>query len=110
MIPCENRCDPKVRHRTFSIDALELLAAEDDALAGGEALLGVVHSHCDGPARPSTLDSEAASRWPDILWLILSIDDEGNDGVAAWWPTSEGLIEVPLSVPPTPAVLLSANS
>ena len=110
MIPCENLCAPELRHRRFSIAPLELLAAEEQALTDGEALLGLVHSHCDSPAKPSPVDDKASLLWPETLWLILSVREEGNDDVAAWWPTSEGLAQVPLSVPPAAGVLLSANS
>ena len=97
------------RRRAFHIDPLDLLAAEDEALTCGEEVVGVVHSHCDSPARPSALDLSAALVWPKMLWLILSLNERGENSYSAWWPSQQGFIEATLSRPPAATVLWSAN-
>ena len=110
MLPCRNQAAMDQQRRAFEIAPLDLIAAEEDALATGEELVGIVHSHCDSPPRPSAADLRAARLWPEMLWLILSLNDRGDSSYSAWWPGEQGLTKVSLSRPPTAAVLWSANS
>lgn len=110
MLPCRNQAAMDQQGQAFEIAPLDLVAAEDDALTTGEELVGIVHSHCDSPARPSAADLGASRLWPEMLWLILSLTRRGDSSYSAWWPCQQGLIEVSLSRPPTAAVLWSANS
>jgi proteasome lid subunit RPN8/RPN11 len=110
MLPCRNQAAIDQQRQAFEINPLELLAAEDDALSTKEELVGIVHSHCNNPARPSAADLSAAQIWPEMLWLILSLNESGSIDYSAWWPHQQGLAEVALTRPPTASVLWSANS
>ena len=56
--------------RRFEIHARELLELED-SLAPGEAVVGLYHSHPDGPADPSDADLRLARAWPGWRFLIV---------------------------------------
>jgi [CysO sulfur-carrier protein]-S-L-cysteine hydrolase len=61
--------------RTFSIDGLDQMKAEQQLDDAGEQLLGVVHSHTHTDAYPSPTDVEKASN-PFLAgwrWLLVSL-------------------------------------
>ncbi|MCE2481614.1 MAG: M67 family metallopeptidase [Alphaproteobacteria bacterium] len=61
--------DPSV---AFEIDPALRLDLQRRLRGGGQRVVGLYHSHPDGPARPSARD--LARAWePGLLWLILSV-------------------------------------
>lgn len=62
--------------RRFEIDPAALLAAQRAMRSGGPTLLGYLHSHPSGVARPSACDAQRA-RDDGMLWLIIAGEDIG---------------------------------
>ena len=61
--------DPSV---AFEIDPALRLDLQRRLRGGGQRVVGLYHSHPDGPTRPSARD--LARAWePGLLWLILSV-------------------------------------
>lgn len=59
--------------RRFEVDPSIRLRVERNRAAGGDALVGLYHSHPDGEPRPSAQD--LASVWePDLAWLITTVE------------------------------------
>ena len=58
---------PRTRYRIHARELLEL----EDRLTPDEVLVGVYHSHPDGPAVPSPADLGLASGWPKLVQAIL---------------------------------------
>ena len=67
----------------FWIDEAELLAALEEADAGGEALRGIYHSHIDGEAYLSHTDvacalgPDATPLYPGVSQVVVSVWDDG---------------------------------
>jgi proteasome lid subunit RPN8/RPN11 len=56
----------------FEIDPRLRLRLQKELRPGPEAVIGVFHSHPDGPAQPSDTDLENA--WePELIWLITAV-------------------------------------
>ena len=51
----------------------------------GEELVGIYHSHTKSPAFPSQTDVNLAANWPDVLWLICSLEDWDEPAVRGFW-------------------------
>lgn len=68
------------KHDHFEIDpALRLsLQRKLRELGSGEKIVGVYHSHPDGLPLPSDIDISRAHE-PDLLWLIISINDRCDE-------------------------------
>jgi len=58
-----------------------LKSIEDD---GGE-MLAIYHSHTKSAAYPSQTDVNQAVNWPDAIYVIVSLQDEDNPDVKAYW-------------------------
>lgn len=88
----QNKSTPKVR---FEIDAREFQTIEDKATRNGQKLLVFYHSHPDHPALPSAFDTERAAGlapfWPELSYLIVSIEKAVNYEFSSWVFDSEGL-------------------
>lgn len=69
--------DPR---RRFEVDPAHLIAAQRAARNGGPAILGVWHSHPDGPPAPSAAD-RAGITDPAWIWIIVA-----PPGLAAFLP------------------------
>jgi proteasome lid subunit RPN8/RPN11 len=69
-------------HDRYELDPLDFLAADKEARALGQDVLGVWHSHPDHLARPSETDRAAA--WPDWSYVILSVTRDGVQDVRSW--------------------------
>jgi proteasome lid subunit RPN8/RPN11 len=68
----------------YSIDAKEqfdLMRRIEDT---GEELVGIYHSHTRSPAYPSQTDVNLAG-WPDAVYLIASLEDQGDPDVRGFW-------------------------
>ncbi len=70
-------------HDRYEMDPKGQLAAEKEARALGESILGIWHSHPDHPARPSQTDLDRA--WPRYAYMIVAI----QKGKASEWTTWE---------------------
>lgn len=44
----------------------------------GEELVAIYHSHPASDAYPSQTDINLAEGWPDPIWLICSLEEQGN--------------------------------
>lgn len=63
---------PDDRDDRFEIDPRVRLRLQKELRSSGETLIGVYHSHPDGPAQPSDTDLENA--WePELIWLITAV-------------------------------------
>lgn len=80
-LPLANRASGMSR---FAIDPLDFAAAEHDLRRAGSRVVGVFHSHPEGPAEPSDADLSAA--WPEHCQLIGGIADSGEFEIAAFYP------------------------
>ena len=68
----------------YSIDAKEqfdLMRRIEDT---GEELVGIYHSHTRSPAYPSQTDVNLAG-WPDAVYLIASLEGQGDPDVRGFW-------------------------
>ncbi|HWK36179.1 Mov34/MPN/PAD-1 family protein [Sphingomonas sp.] len=84
--------------RHFEIAPAALIAALRAERAGGERLIGYVHSHPGGRADPSPTD--AANAAPDgRLWLIVG----GGGQARLWRATTRGFVPVELATSPVAA-------
>ena len=77
-----NTFAPAEQHHRFQIDPKALLAAERQAAAQGQTILGFYHSHPDHPARPSDYDTEHA--WPVYTYLIVEVRRGQAGEITAW--------------------------
>jgi proteasome lid subunit RPN8/RPN11 len=61
----------ETRRNRYTIDPLDLLAAERALDGSGRVIAGVFHSHPDHPARPSEYDRGHA--WPAWHYIVISV-------------------------------------
>ena len=72
--PCNN-ADPEPARR-YSIDSLQVIAAQKLARSVGHDIIGFYHSHPDHPAQYSEADLKHAY-WPDCAYVITNVE-KGN--------------------------------
>jgi proteasome lid subunit RPN8/RPN11 len=72
--PCNN-ADPEPARR-YSIDSLQVIAAQKLARSVGHDIIGFYHSHPDHPVQYSETDL-AYAYWPDCSYVITSVE-QGN--------------------------------
>jgi len=72
--------------RVFEVPASDLLRAMAYASAQGLTALAVVHSHPDGPARPSRPDTEGG--WPELVTVVVGRSGTARRAVAAPAPSA----------------------
>jgi desampylase len=82
-------------HR-YEIEPEAVLAADHQARAAGQLLLGAWHSHPDGTAEPSATDR--AEAWPDWCYLIAGFAGEAAPKLRAWRLVGEHFAEDILEV------------
>jgi proteasome lid subunit RPN8/RPN11 len=71
-----------LRYEVHPTDQIRIMdRIEDD----GEELVGIYHSHTKSPAFPSQTDVNLATNWPDVLWLICSLEDWDEPAVRGFW-------------------------
>ena len=69
----------------FVLDPMAWFVAERTAVQVGMAIVGIIHSHPDAPARPSAHDSASGdSLGRDIVFLISTITKNGITALTAW--------------------------
>jgi proteasome lid subunit RPN8/RPN11 len=66
----------------YLLDPDDFLAADRVARAAGLEIVGIWHSHPDGPPRPSRTDLETA--WEGYSYLIVSIAAIGSCELRSW--------------------------
>jgi len=97
VIPVANAARSPVR---FQMEPREQLAALDHIEAGGLELLGIFHSHPDGPGAPSATDiAEAAYPVVYVIWWR----PRGLWEARGFWIERERLTDVKLHVVADPA-------
>jgi proteasome lid subunit RPN8/RPN11 len=68
--------------KSYEIDPREWLKVQTQARQNNLAILGIYHSHPDGPAVPSQVDAEAA--WPELIYLIAAVTAKEAGAMQAW--------------------------
>lgn len=69
------------RYSLAPTEQLELMNRMEQA---GEDLVGIYHSHTRSGAWPSQTDINLAGGWPDVTWLIVSLEDPESPDVKAF--------------------------
>lgn len=72
----------------FLLDAQTLLAADAQARATGDEIVGFYHSHPKGGALPSPHDRRDA--WPGYVYLIVAVEQGVPRYLCAWICRSDG--------------------
>jgi proteasome lid subunit RPN8/RPN11 len=82
--------------RRFEVDPRLILRLQRELRGGAEQLIGLYHSHPDGPGEPSATD--LAKAWePDLVWLITPVVNGHAAPTSAHQPTTHGgFRELPL--------------
>lgn len=64
----------------------------------GLELLGIYHSHTRSAAYPSQTDVNQARDWPEQIYVIISLENEDEPDIKAYWLKDEKIVDVPLVV------------
>lgn len=83
---------------SFELDPLDLLAAEDGALASKLAVVGVWHSH---PRGPLAISAEDRSGNDSDSWLTLIAVPKFRRGIqlGCWLPRGPGFVRIEVAEP-----------
>ncbi|MBI1851862.1 MAG: M67 family metallopeptidase [Planctomycetes bacterium] len=84
------------RRRGYLVDPALQLRLQRDLRGSGTEVVGVYHSHPDGPPRPSARDCDEA--WPWFLYLIVEAFGDSTGQAAAFRWTNGSFIPVLLQV------------
>jgi proteasome lid subunit RPN8/RPN11 len=87
IIPSPNIAQPP--ESRFEIDPAIRIRLEKELRGGKSRIIGHYHSHPDGPPRPSPRDTEQIYE-PELIWLIIGMDVNGEEKLAAFLPSTEG--------------------
>ncbi len=82
VIPVKNAAASPLR---FEMDPQEQYNALKSIEDGGREMLAIYHSHTKSAAYPSQTDVNQAVNWPDAVYLIVSLQDEDDPDVKAYW-------------------------
>ncbi len=82
VIPVKNAAASPLRFEMDPQEQYNALKAIEDQ--GGE-MLAIYHSHTKSAAYPSQTDVNQAVNWPDAIYVIVSLEDEDNPNVKAYW-------------------------
>ena len=82
---------------TYIMDPEEQIALFREMEKTGEQLLGIYHSHPNGPAEPSALDLQLAFH-PDALYVVISLASHSNPEIRGFFRTENGFVEAPLNI------------
>jgi len=80
--PMRNEFESPLRYKLDSKDNLRVSREMDEA---GEEIVGVFHSHTKSAAYPSQTDVNEAQAWPQLIYLIVSLQDEDAPEVKGYW-------------------------
>jgi proteasome lid subunit RPN8/RPN11 len=86
--PFSYRVDPSDQYRII----------EKEMRDRGEELAAIYHSHTKSPAYPSQTDLNEAASWPEQVYLIVSLQDQGSPEVKAYWLKDGKIAEAELVV------------
>jgi len=64
----------------------------------GEELLAIYHSHTRSAAYPSQTDLNEAAKWPEPVYLIVSLEDRGAPVVKGFWLKDERIADAEFEV------------
>ena len=82
----------------YEMDPQEQYNALKSIEDGGGELLGIYHSHTKSAAYPSQTDVNQAVAWPDQVYLIVSLAEEGSPDVKAYLLKDLRIADVALDV------------
>ena len=68
----------------FWMDPKDMFAAQKDMRAQGTDMLASYHSHPVSPARPSPTDIKALASYPDLVHLIVSLQEATKPAINAF--------------------------
>ncbi len=77
-----NEFESPLRYKLDSKDNLRVSREMDEA---GEEIVGVFHSHTKSAAYPSQTDVNEAQAWPQLIYLIVSLQDAEAPEVKGYW-------------------------
>ena len=79
----------------FVLDPTAWFDAERIAVQAGMAIVGIIHSHPDAPARPSVHDSASGdSLGRGLIFFIITITKNGISDLTAWQWDGRGYQEI----------------
>ena len=79
----------------FVLDPTAWFDAERIAVQAGMAIVGIIHSHPDAPARPSAHDSASGdSLGRGLIFFIITITKNGMSDLTAWQWDGRGYQEI----------------
>ncbi|MBI2304922.1 MAG: M67 family metallopeptidase [Chloroflexi bacterium] len=81
----------------YQVDPLELLRIDKEIEANHWEWLGIYHSHPFSEAYPSATDIRLAF-WPDSLYFIISLKEENDPQIRAFWIRESQVNEEPLII------------
>ncbi len=80
--PMRNEFESPLRYKLDSNDNLRVSKEMDEA---DEEIVGVFHSHTKSAAYPSQTDVNEGQAWPQLVYLIVSLQDEDAPDVKGYW-------------------------
>ncbi len=85
------------KRRLFHLDPKGQIDAMRRMRAAGEELVAIYHSHPHAPALPSPADIRE-SEYPDVLYLIISLDTQGVLEMRGFRLRSGKVTDVPIAI------------
>ncbi len=82
----------------FWMDTKDMFTAQKDMRVQGTAMLASYHSHPVSPARPSSTDIKALAFYPDIVHIIISLQEEAKPVANAFRIVGEKFEQVPFQI------------
>jgi [CysO sulfur-carrier protein]-S-L-cysteine hydrolase len=84
----------------FGVDSKDLFRIiQKEMPPRGEELVAIYHSHTGSPAYPSQTDvNMAKDSWPEAMWIIVSLENEVQPDVKAYWLKDLTVSEVELVI------------
>jgi proteasome lid subunit RPN8/RPN11 len=95
VIPSPNIAAPS--ETKFEIEPALRIKLEKELRGTQSRIIGHYHSHPDGPPLPSPTDALQIYE-PELIWLIIGSEENGQAELAAFVPVSEGKSFTPLSL------------
>lgn len=95
-LPCPNAVRGAERMRRFVIHPKAVLNVMRALRHVDESVVGFYHSHPDADATLSATDLAFVDLWPETVWLVLPVGEEGAGEERAWWLPSTARSAAPL--------------
>jgi len=77
----------------YYMDPVQQVAIFSEMAERGETLVGIYHSHPNGPAEPSAADRQLAFH-PEVVYIIISLADPQHPELRAFELRGQGFDEV----------------